>query len=151
MKGELFHDEKWGFSRLVPWRFPSGFLWCIGGFHRWQEKNAQRETGKRKKERIFLKNFFPHNKKSPFLDGFRNFFLVPSQCYHTPYGKGMQCEFFHEKKPRPAAKKWAEKIRNWKKYDKSEFLAFEAVKYLTVKKAEKRAAGAYEPYFFSQL
>ena len=79
---------------VVPWRFP-----LVTG------KNAKRETGRRKKERIFFKNFFPHNKKPPFLDGFRNFFLVPSQCYHTPYGEGMQCEFFHEKKPRPAAEK----------------------------------------------
>lgn len=63
----------------------------------------------------------------------------------------MQCEFFHEKKPRPAAKKRAEKIRKWKKYEKSGFLDFEAVKYLTVKKAQKRAAGAFESYFFSQL
>lgn len=63
----------------------------------------------------------------------------------------MQCEFFHEKKPRPAAKKRAEKIRKRKKYEKSGFLVFEAVKYLTVKKAEKRAAGAFESYFFSQL
>ena len=79
---------------VVPWRFPP-----VTG------KNAQRETGKRKKERIFFKNFFSHNKKPPFLDGFRNFFLVPSQGYHTPYGEGMQCEFFHEKKLWPAAEK----------------------------------------------
>lgn len=63
----------------------------------------------------------------------------------------MQCEFFHEKKPRPAAEKWAEKIRKWEKHEESEYVAFAAVKYLTVKKAKKRAAGAFESYFFSQL
>ena len=63
----------------------------------------------------------------------------------------MQCEFFHEKKPRPAAEKWAEKIRKWEKYEASEYPVFTAVKYLTVKKAEEWAAGAFESYFFSQL
>ena len=63
----------------------------------------------------------------------------------------MQCEFFHEKKPRPAAEKWAEKTRKWEKHEESEYVAFAAVKYLTVKKAKKRAAGAFKSYFFSQL
>jgi len=38
-----------------------------------------------------------------------------------------------------------------KKHEESEYVDFAAVKYLTVKKAKKRAAGAYESYFFSQL
>lgn len=59
--------------------------------------------------------------------------------------------FFTKKSPGPQRKKRAEKIRKWKKYEKSGFPVFEAVKYLTVKKAEKWAAGAFESYFFSQL
>ena len=57
--------------------------------------------------------------------------------------------FFTKKAP-ARSEKMRRKNQGIKKYEESEYVAFAAAKYLTVKKAEKWAAGAYESYFFSQ-
>ena len=74
----------------------------------------QRETGKRKKERIFLKNFFPHNKKPPFLDGFRKFFWFLHNAIILLMERECNVSFFTKKSPGPQRKNEAKKSGNEK-------------------------------------
>ena len=144
MKSEVFHD------------------WCLGGSQAVSCGALAVSTGDRKKMRrgkpeggkksgFFLRIFSLTIKSRLFSMVFGIFFWFLHNAIILLMERECNVSFFTKKSPGPQRKNEPKKSGNGKKYEASEYPVFTAVKYLTVKKAEEWAAGAFESYFFSQL
>ena len=144
MKSEVFHDWCLGGSQAVS----CGAL-AVSTGDRKKMRSGKRESGK--KSGFFLRIFSLTIKSRLFSMVFGIFFWFLHNAIILLMERECNVSFFTKKSPGPQRKNEPKKSGNEKKCEESEYVDFAAVKYLTVKKAKKRAAGAFESYFFSQL